>query len=294
MSMIKMNRKVVALALLLLSMNAWTAGLTDGRGEISVEEVREELEALPAALRERLSKTQAELFVTNMFVDQRLLAAANEAGIEALPKVQWQIAKATRDILIKAYLEGETEKLAASLPNIDKLAKERYEVDKKSHTTPEAIRVSHILLKIDVEDEERAEPIARSKAEQVLADLKNGADFALKAKEISEDAGTARNGGELPGWAEKGKLVPPFEEAAYRLKPGEVSGLVRTRFGYHILKLHEYRPAGVLPYEAVKESIETNIRNEMLGQKRQEFMKRFVGTKPVVIDEAVLEAIRKQ
>lgn len=289
-----MNGKVVASALLLLSMNAWSAGITDGRGEVQVEEVREELEALPAELRGRLSKTQAELFVTNMFVDRRLLVAAREAGTEALPKVKWKIEKATRDILIKAYLERETEKLAASLPNIDKLARERYEVEKKSHTTTEAIKVSHILFKVDPEDEKKTESVVKTRAEQVLADLKKGADFALKAKENSEDAGTARNGGELPGWAEKGRLVPPFEEAAYKLKPGEMSGLVRTRFGYHIIKLHEYRPAGVLPYESVKESIESKIRNEMLGQKRQEFMKSFAGTQPVVIDETVLEAIRKQ
>ena len=88
----------------------------------------------------------------------------------------------------------------------------------------------------------------RDRAEGVLAKLTAGADFATLAKEVSEDKGSAARGGEIPGWIERDKTVPPFEKAAFALKPGELSRVIRTRYGLHIIKLLEYRKAEPVSY----------------------------------------------
>jgi parvulin-like peptidyl-prolyl isomerase len=88
-------------------------------------------------------------------------------------------------------------------------------------------------------------------------------------------------------------LVPPFEDAAYALKPGEVSGLVLTRFGYHIIKLLEYREGSVRTFDEVKDQILQTLRKEYMATKRQEMVKPYLGTKPIVLDDATMDALRK-
>ncbi len=228
-----------------------------------------------------------------MLIDRRMEKAALAAGTADLPEVRAGIARATRNVVVRAFVDAEAEKLAQTLPDLDGLAKERYEVNKGSYVIPEAIRVAHILLRVNAEDPESSNEAVRAKAESLLAELRGGADFGELAKTHSQDPGSARNKGELPGWAEKGKLVPPFEEAAYALNPGEVSGLVRTRFGYHIITLLEKREARQQTFEEVKEPIVSALRNEFLGRKRVEWTKAFQGNKPIVLDDATLEALRK-
>ena len=135
--------------------------------------------------------------------------------------------------------------------------------------------------------------LVKAKAEQVLNELRKGADFSELAKAHSDDPGSKRSGGELRGWSEKGKFVPPFEAAAYALKPGELSDLVRSRFGYHIIKLLEKREARQQTFEEVKEPLMTMLRNEYLGRKRAEWLKPYEGSKPIELDDATLEALKK-
>jgi peptidyl-prolyl cis-trans isomerase C len=267
--------------------------LSDGRSSVSLAEVEQELQAVPAEVRASMNQEQMARFISNMLMDRRLAEAAAVAGTPDLPEVRASIARASRNIVVRAFVEDETQKLAASLPNLEGLAHERYEVNKASYVIPPAIRVSHILFRVNAEDPEKVDAAAKAKAEQVLVRLRNGEDFGKLAEEFSEDPGSARNKGELPGWAAKGKLVPPFEDAAYALKPGEISGLVRTRFGYHIIMLLEIREARQQSFEEVKASIMATLRNEFLARKREEWMKQFQGNKPIVLDDATLEALKK-
>jgi parvulin-like peptidyl-prolyl isomerase len=162
-----------------------------------------------------------------------------------------------------------------------------------AYVVPEAIRVAHILFAVNDEDETKRDAVVKARAMQTLEELRAGADFSELAKAHSEDPGSKREGGEIPGWAEKGKFVPPFEAAAYALKPGEVSELVRSRFGYHIIKLLEKREARQQTFEEVKEPIVTGLRNEFLARKRAEWLKPFEGNKSIELDDATLEALKK-
>lgn len=266
---------------------------SDGVGSISREALRQELESVPPDVRAMMNREQMGRFIGNVLVDRRVMEKARRAGIADLPQVRARIERATRDIVVRAYIDGEMAKAEASLPDLTELARERYLANQKTYLVPEAIRVSHILFQVNEEEPGKRDAEMKAKAMQVHKQLREGADFAELAKEHSEDPGSKRSGGEIRGWSEKGRFVPPFEAAAYALTPGEISDPVRSRFGYHIIKLHEKRDARQQPFDEVKGPIIAALRKELLGRKREEWMKPFEGSKPIELDEATLDALKK-
>jgi peptidyl-prolyl cis-trans isomerase D len=110
--------------------------------------------------------------------------------------------------------------------------------------------VRHILIKTQGKPKEEA-PKLKAKAEDLLKQLKGGADFAELAKKNSEDTGSAEKGGEL-GWIVKGQTVPNFEKAAFSLGPGTLSGIIETEYGYHILQIEEKQTAHTQTFEEAK------------------------------------------
>jgi peptidyl-prolyl cis-trans isomerase C len=135
------------------------------------------------------------------------------------------------------------------------------------------VRASHILISVPEKADAATKLQAKTKAEGVLKDLKAGKDFAAAAKENSQDPGSAANGGDL-GYFEQGQMVPPFEQAAFALKPGEMSDLVETPFGFHIIKVADKQASRVVPIEEAKPQIEQYLT----GQNRQEQTAAFVKT----------------
>jgi peptidyl-prolyl cis-trans isomerase C len=126
------------------------------------------------------------------------------------------------------------------------------------------VRASHILISFPQNADAAAKLQAKTKAEGILKDLKAGKDFATAAKENSQDPGSAPNGGDL-GFFEHGQMVPPFEQAAFALKPGEMSELVESQFGYHIIKVAEKQDQRVVPIDEAKGQIE-----QYLGQQNRQ------------------------
>jgi peptidyl-prolyl cis-trans isomerase C len=117
------------------------------------------------------------------------------------------------------------------------------------------VHASHILIGIPQNADAAAKQQAKAKADALLKDLKSGKDFAATAKANSQDPGSAPNGGDL-GFFEQGQMVPPFEQAAFALKPGEMSDVVESQFGYHIIKVAERQDSRVVPLEEAKGQIE--------------------------------------
>ncbi|WP_455663005.1 peptidylprolyl isomerase [Pradoshia sp.] len=130
--------------------------------------------------------------------------------------------------------------MAKDIKLTDDEVKSYYEENKKNFDTPESIEVSHIL----VEDEKTAQ--------KVLDKLNAGEDFAELAKEYSTDTATAAKGGEL-GFITSGEMVKEFEKAAFALKVGEISDIVKTDYGYHIIKATDHKEAKESTYEESKE-----------------------------------------
>lgn len=134
-----------------------------------------------------------------------------------------------------------------------------YQDHRNEYDVKERRRARHILLKIsEGADEDKIEEL-RKKAKKIHDRIEKGEDFAKLAKENSEDAESAKNGGEL-GFFGRGMMVKPFEEAAFSIKEGEVSKPVLTRFGWHIIKLEKIEPGRVKPLTEVKNSIATRLK----------------------------------
>jgi peptidyl-prolyl cis-trans isomerase C len=123
------------------------------------------------------------------------------------------------------------------------------------------MRASHILIGVPQNADAATKQQAKAKADALLKDLKAGKDFAATAKANSQDPGSAPNGGDL-GYFEQGQMVPPFEQAAFALKPGEMSEVVETQFGYHIIKLAEKQDSRVVPLEEAKGQIEEYLTQQ--------------------------------
>ena len=100
---------------------------------------------------------------------------------------------------------------------------------------PEEVKVRHILIKVDPKADAKTDAAAKQKAEDLLKQIKGGADFAALAKANSDDPGSKDAGGEL-GMIQRGVTVPAFESAAFSLQPGQISDVIKTQFGYHILQ----------------------------------------------------------
>ncbi len=138
---------------------------------------------------------------------------------------------------------------------------EKYYADNRSlYVQPERVQARHILIRAPQDGDEAAIEAARERIEGLLAQVREGADFAALARENSDDS-TAARGGDL-GFFERGVMVKEFEEAAFGLAPGEVSPIIRTRFGFHIIKVEEKRPEEAKPLAEAREEILREIKSE--------------------------------
>jgi peptidyl-prolyl cis-trans isomerase C len=128
------------------------------------------------------------------------------------------------------------------------------------------VRASHILIAVPAEatDAQRAE--RKALAENALKAVRSGGDFAGLARKYSKDPASAQRGGDL-GFFPRGQMVPAFEAAAFSLAPGQISDLVETQHGYHIIKVTEKRPARVVPFVEAAAQIEQFLEQEQRQQK---------------------------
>lgn len=134
----------------------------------------------------------------------------------------------------------------------------------------ESVRASHILIRVAEAADDAAKRRARQRAEDVLKKARSGADFAALAKEHSAD-GSAAQGGDL-GYFTRGRMVPPFEQAAFAMNSGQISDVVESQFGYHIIKLADRRPARTVPLTEVSDQ----INQYLIEQQRQRLTEEFV------------------
>ena len=145
-------------------------------------------------------------------------------------------------------------------------------------TTPEQVRARHLLVRIAPGANDDARAAARKKAEELHAKAKAGEDFATLAHKHSEDPGSASKGGDL-GFFPRGRMVPEFEAVAFSLSAGELSDVVESPFGFHIIKVEEHRETQVQPLDAVREEIAGALRQEHgldLARKQAEADRRAI------------------
>ncbi|MBP7502043.1 SurA N-terminal domain-containing protein [Aquabacterium sp.] len=173
------------------------------------------------------------------------------------------------------YVVLDLDTLKARVSVSDDELRRSYKENIQRYSTPEERRASHILIKAEASASADEKKAARAKAEQLLAQLqKNPAQFAELARKNSDDPGSGANGGDLDFFA-RGDMVKPFEDAAYGLKPGQISGLVESEFGFHIIQLTGVRGGETKPFEAVRAEIEDDARKQLAQRQYAEAAEKF-------------------
>ena len=282
------NKSIVALMLFTaVSLVTQAQTLVSGHGVIvDAKEIKSDLAMAPPAAKESLAQVEAlHNNVQNIFVRRTLAMESIRDGIDKNPLVMAAIEKAKERILSDAMLEKIDQSNQPSLQDIEKYAQSKYKAESKRFQQDEQVKIRHILIKNE-------EPDAKIKIEEVLKLLQSGADFATLAKAKSQDPGSAAKGGEL-GWVVKGRTVKPFEDAAFALsKPAELSPIISSPFGYHILKLDEKKSAGTKPFEEVKDTLMKEAQGAILNDGRFREQERIL--KDAKFETSAIEALAKE
>ena len=147
----------------------------------------------------------------------------------------------------------------------DKETRAYYDANQVAFKQPEQVKASHILIKVGPQADKPQKAAARKKIEEIQQKVQKGEDFAVLAKEFSEGPSSTK-GGDL-GYFRKGQMMKPFEEAAFALKPGEVSDIVETSFGYHLIKLADKKPESTIAYEDIKARIQEYLKQKKVGEQ---------------------------
>ncbi len=183
---------------------------------------------------------------------KKALASMNLTEDEVRTQIQ-------RGLAIRELIE---QKVASKIVISDEDTKAYYDKNPQLFKQPEQVKASHILIKVEPTADEAAKAAARKKIQDIQQKLKDGRDFAALAREYSEGPSGAK-GGDL-GYFSRGQMVKPFEDTAFAMKPGEVSDLVETRFGYHLMKVYEMKPEQTLAYGDVKDKIAQRLKQEKI------------------------------
>ncbi len=167
-----------------------------------------------------------------------------------------------RDQAIRQLIET---KFAQKITVSDEEIKAYYDNNLNSFKKPAQVRASHILIKVEPQAEESQKTEARKKLEMIQGKLKKGEEFDALAKEYSEGPSSTK-GGDL-GYFGRKQMVKPFEDAAFALNPGEVSGIVETQFGYHLIKVADKTNETTVSYDEIKDRIRDFLKQEKLRKE---------------------------
>ena len=162
-----------------------------------------------------------------------------------------------RNLIITHFIE---QSIVAKVTVAEEESRKFYDENKDKFTRGETVRASHILCGVDAKATAEEKEKAREKAEKLRKELAAGADFATLAKENST-CPSSTQGGDL-GYFGRGQMVPAFEKAAFALKPGQISDVVETQFGYHIIKLTDKKGPETISFKDVRPRIDEYLKNQ--------------------------------
>lgn len=215
---------------------------------------------------------------------------AKKAGYEKEADIAEQLQIFKDSFLATLYVKRE---IIDNIHISDDDIKAYYKAHEDELMTPAMVRARHILFRVDDNAPEEEKQKTLIKAEGILDKIKSGEDFAQLASEFSDDTVTKTNGGDLGVFA-RGRMVKSFEDAAFALKPGEVSEIVETPFGYHIIKVDEKIDASVTPYDSVKDSIKQRLIQERTQSEISEFTEKALKDADVEFHTELLTGEKKE
>lgn len=199
----------------------------------------------------------------------------DQAGFHNALKEQGLTEDSLKNEIVKAVtIQSLVEKNILEKINItDEALRDYYDLNQLEFEKEEMVRASHILAKADAKSTPEEKQKARERIEEIKAKLNEGADFAKLASTENDDTAAAGNAGDL-GVFSKGQMVKEFATAAFSMEPGEISDIIETQFGYHLIKVFERIPAKVVPFEQAKDSIKAKLTQQISGEKIREYIER--------------------
>ncbi len=172
-----------------------------------------------------------------------------------------------KNIYVRAVI---TQKIVPAIKVEDAELLASYQANQDQYKHGEQVGARHILIKIPAKATEEDKKQAREKLEGIRRDLAAGKDFQETAKAVS-DCPSKTRGGDL-GYFGKGRMVPEFEKVAFGLKEGEISPVVETQFGFHVIQVYGKKAPGVTPFEEVKKQVEAKVKNEKFNQAVSDYV----------------------
>lgn len=236
----------------------------------------------PAQQRELLRQDPKKLMtLVRRLVQAKVLSdKAYEQGLDERRDIHEQIELTVQDKLAQAYVQ---EKVMKQVSVVEEDVRLYYRSHKEDYQVPEQIRCRHLLLRVRKDAETAEIEAARKRTEAILEKIQAGEDFAVLAAAMSEDPGSREKGGDL-GWVSRDKLDPAFAKAAFESKTDQVTGPVRSSYGFHLLRVEDRQPARQLPYESVSERIREELMSQLRANKTREFIEAAMGAAGATID----------
>lgn len=227
---------------------------------ITAAEIESAVETLPAEYQQYAAGPGKRSFAEDLLRMKALAAMAEKSGVADDPAVRAQLELSRANTLANAQVERMRDSIEISSEEVQKVYDER-----KGEL--EFADARHILIAFEgspaAGEDAPSEEEARAEAEAIHARIASGEDFAAIAREKSDDKGSGARGGDL-GQFSRGQMVPAFEQAVFNAEKGALTPVVRTQFGYHVI---EVKDRGTVPFEEVREQIETELRQQKLEQK---------------------------
>lgn len=289
---------ILTLSVLLTLSTPWAAAdgneqmlLSAGGIAVTKQDLQQELLLLPADEQAQalVEPDKLKELLRRIYLGKRLVMEAEKLGLDKLPLTQARVAAVQRQTLTETLREYSLERVES--PNFTALAREHYATRRDEFQVPERFKAAHILKKVQCDCERDAQ---RQQIDQLLTRLKAGEDFAAMARAESQDTGSAKKGGDLGDWFKPDQLAAPFAEAMSKLNPGQLSDVVETQFGFHIIKLLNREPARLQPFEEVQASLEQRLRQTYAQDQLRKQAAGYLPGPDAKYDDTALEAIVRQ
>lgn len=250
--------------------------------KITEADFNEEVNSIPANYRAMINANKKK-FLDDLVLQELLTQQAKKEGLDKDEEFIASLEKIKNKLLAKRIIEKQImEPVKVSEDDLKKY----YEEHKNEFSVPEQVNAAHILILVKEDAREDEKKAAKEKSEKLLKEIKGGADFSALAKDNS-DCPSKVKGGDL-GFFSKGQMVPEFEEAAFKLKPGEISEVVATKYGYHIIKIIDKKPAGQQEFSDVKDEIEQILLRDKQKTVFEDYTKKLKDSAKITINEAAL------
>ena len=264
--------------------------VSDEGVEITREELRVVLETSPEKVKRRAANDVGDRFelLTQLMASRKLAAKADELDQDdpGYWELQFKLLGVKEQFMFQQLVQDY------EMPDFDELARERYKTEKEKYARyPEVRASSHILFR-SPPGEDRTE--LRKKAQQVLEELRAGADFEAYVEQYSEDPGSSKRGGSLDRWIYLGdpKITPPYSGALFEIEEiGGYSEVTDSQFGLHIIRLDGIQESGYADFETVKPKIVNDLRAEYKTLASKDVRARFHLSDDAFIDGDAMEEL---